>query len=199
MIRKIAPAAGSRPGARSTRPGISGWPPRPRHPRARPRRTRRTAPRWPASITQPQTGQPCSCPSTSGTTSRPSATRQHHQAGQVEPAPRSPGSTGQQRGRRPAAGQADRHVDQEHRPPAGAEQVRADQHPAERPGRPPARPRAPPSTARAPWTRAAPGEGALDQADHLRDHQRRAGALDAAGSRSASRCPAPARRRARRR
>ena len=74
---------------------------------------------------------------------------------------------------------ADGHVDQEDRPPARVEQVRADQQAADEL----AHHRAAGQHRGVPAHRAGPGRarvGALDQAEHLRDHQRGAGPLDKA-------------------
>ncbi|MBC3842303.1 hypothetical protein GXW82_25305 [Streptacidiphilus sp. 4-A2] len=71
MIMKIA-AAGTSPGARSTRRWISGWPPRSASRCSNTAKTPNSSTPA-ANITQPQTGQCSWWPSTSGTTSSPMA------------------------------------------------------------------------------------------------------------------------------
>ncbi len=104
---------------------------------------------------------------------------QQHQSGQVERA--GPPLSARAAQRQHAASQyqqqdAHRHVDQEHRPPARAEEIGADQHAArDLPGG-----RADGEDRRIGAERPGPrlaGERALDQAEHLRDGRRRTGPL----------------------
>jgi hypothetical protein len=102
--------------------------------------------------------------------------RQRRQARQVE----APPAVGPSRGQQPHAGgqqqHADRHVDQEYRAPRTAEEIRADQQAAHHlPDHRAARQHRRVETHRAGPRRAL--VGALDQAEHLRDHHGRADPL----------------------
>ncbi len=102
---------------------------------------------------------------------------QDHQAGDVEAARGVAGQPGQQAGAGRQQQHPDRHVDQEHRPPAAAEEVGADQHAAEDLAERHAPGQHRRVEAECPGAGGA-GEGALQQAHHLGHHQRRAGALE---------------------
>src|SRR6266540_3567569 len=98
------------------------------------------------------------------------------QAGQVQPAPAGDVVGGDQARHQQRGRQAHRHVDQEHRPPGGAEQVGADQHAADHL----ADHGAAGQGGRVDAERAGAGgagELPLDDAEDLGDHQRGAGAL----------------------
>ncbi len=103
--------------------------------------------------------------------------REHQQAGDVEAAVRVDRVARQQPVAQHQQQRAERHVDQEDRPPAGAEQVRADQHPAEHLADHAAAGQHGGVDAQRPGPGRA-GEGLLDQAHHLRHHQGRADALE---------------------
>ena len=164
------------PGRRSTRPGIRGDPPR----AATRRSTTANSPNssaLPARQIQPQTGQCSGWPRTSGRTRATAAGVSRASPAGSRPRPRSPAPCGSSRA--PATSRATPigTLTQEHGPPAAAEQVRGDQQAAgDLPGDRAAGDDRGVQPHRAGPRR--PGERALDQAEHLRDHGRGAGPLD---------------------